>query len=89
MKLLFGPTLGLVLRPTYLGTLDVTIFDQRGAADCRGHVEANLLVLDETVLPVVLVAFFLLLGGVRREICDVAPEEGVDYVIGILVIVLP
>ena len=89
MKLLFGPTLGLVLRPTYLRTLEVAIFYQRGAADCRGHVEANLLVLDETVLPVVLVAFFLLLGGVRREICDVAPEEGVDFVIGILVIVLP
>ena len=89
MKLLFGPTLGLVLRPTYLGTLEVAIFYQRGAADRRGHVEANLLVLDETVLPVVLVAFFLLLGGVRREICDVAPEEGVDYVLGILVIMLP
>ena len=89
MKLLFGPTFGLVLRPTYLGTLDVAIFDQRGPADCRGHVEANLLVLDETVLAVVLVALLLLLGGVRREICDVAPEEGVDYVINILVIVLP
>ena len=71
MKLLFGPTLGLVLRPTYLGTLEVTIFYQRGTADCRGHVEANLLVLDETVLAVVLVALLLLLGGVRREICDV------------------
>ena len=89
MKLLFGPTLGLVLCPTYLGTLDVAIFYQRCAADCRGHVEANLLVLDETVLAVVLVALLLLLGGVRREICDVAPEEGVDYVINILVIVLP
>ena len=89
MKLLFGPTLGLVLRPTYLGTLDVAIFYQRGTADCRGHVEANLLVLDETVLAVVLVALLLLLGRVRREICDVAPEEGVDYVVNILVIVLP
>ena len=89
MKLLFGPTLGLVLRPTYLRTLEVAIFYQRGAADCGGYVEANLLVLDETVLPVVLVAFFLLLGGVCCEICNVAPEEGVDYVLGILVIMLP
>ena len=73
MKLLFGPTLGFVFGPADFGALNVTVLDERGATHCCRNIEGNLLVFDETVLPVILVAFLLLLRCVSRQIGGVAP----------------
>merc|ERR1712088_49018 len=53
---LLGPALGFVLSPADLGSLDVTVLDKRSPADLSSLVEGDLLVLDETVLPEVLLA---------------------------------
>merc|ERR1712003_439383 len=50
MDLLGSPALGLVLSAADLGSLNVTILDQRSSADLDSLVEGNLLVLDETAL---------------------------------------
>ena len=60
VDLLLGPALGFVLGPADLRSLDVTILDKRGPADLSGLVEGDLLVLDETVLPEVLLTLLLL-----------------------------
>merc|ERR1712127_1065979 len=62
MNLLLGPALGLVLSSADLGALNVTVLDQGSPAHLHGLVEGNLLVVDEAVLPVVLLALLLLLG---------------------------
>merc|ERR1712098_585073 len=61
MNLLLGPTLGLVLSPADLGTLDITVLDQWSSANTSCLVEGDLFVLDETVLPEVLLALLPLL----------------------------
>merc|ERR1719464_1317717 len=73
MDLLLGPALGLVLSAADLGSLDVAILDQRSSADLHSLVEGNLLVLDETALPEVLLALLLLLGVVVGDVGGVAP----------------
>merc|ERR1712080_531229 len=73
VHLLLGPTLGLVLGPADLRSLDITILDKRSPANLSGLVEGNLLVLNETVLPEVLFAVLLLLGLVVGDIGGVAP----------------
>ena len=73
MKLLFGPALRFVFGPADLRALNIAVLDERGATHCCRHIESNLLVLDETVLPVVLLAFLLLLRCVSREKGGVAP----------------
>merc|ERR1711863_258362 len=73
VNLLLGPTLGLVLRPADLGSLDIAVLHQRSTADLNGLVEGDLLVLDETILPEVLLALLLLLGLVLGDIGGVAP----------------
>jgi len=72
MDLLLGPTLGLVLSPADLRTLDITILDQRSPADISCLVEGDLFVLDETALPEVLLALLLLLGVVVGDVGGVA-----------------
>jgi len=73
MDLLGSPALGLVLGTADLGSLNVTILDQRSSADLDSLVEGNLLVLDETALPEVLLALLLLLGLVVGDVGGVAP----------------
>merc|ERR1719334_260884 len=72
MNLLLGPTLGL--SPADLGTLDVAVLDQRSPADVGCLVEGDLFVLDETVLPEVLLALLLLLGLVVGHVGGVTPS---------------
>merc|ERR1712106_212487 len=79
MDLLLGPALRLVLSSAYLRALDVTVLDKRSSADLHGLIEGNLLILDETVLPVVLLTLLLLLRLVVGNIGGVAP-----FVIGVV-----
>jgi len=72
MDLLGSPALGLVLSAADLGSLNVAILDKRSSADLDSLVEGNLLVLDETALPEVLLALLLLLGVVVGDIGSVA-----------------
>ena len=72
MNLLLGPALGFVLGAADLGALNVTILDQRSSADLDSLVEGNLLILDEAVLPEVLLALLLLLGVVVGDVGGVA-----------------
>merc|ERR1712012_907015 len=72
MDLLRGPALRLVLSAADLGSLNVTILDQRSSADLDSLVEGNLLVLNETALPEVLLALLLLLGVVVGDVGGVA-----------------
>merc|ERR1712218_230681 len=73
VDLLLGPALGFVLGPADLGSLDITVLHKRGPADLSSLIEGNLLVLDETVLPEVLVTVLLLLRLVVGDIGGVAP----------------
>merc|ERR1719397_2443420 len=73
VSLLLGPALGFVLGPADLGSLDITVLNERGPADLSSFVEGNLLVFDETVLPEVLFTVLLLLGLVVGDIGGVAP----------------
>ena len=73
MKLLFGPALRFVFSPADLRALNIAVLDERGVTHCSRHIESNLRVLNETVLPVVLLAFLLLLRCVSREKGGVAP----------------
>merc|ERR1719210_1697422 len=73
MHLLLGPTLGLILGPADLRTLDVAVLHKRGSADLSGFVEGDLLVLDEAALPEVLVTVFLLLGLILGHVGGVTP----------------
>jgi len=73
MDLLLGPALGLVLSPADLWALDIAVLHQRGSADLDSLVEGDLLVLDETALPEVLLALLLLLGLVVGDVGGVAP----------------
>merc|ERR1719391_949188 len=54
-------------------SLQSTILHQRGPTDGGGLVEGDLLVLDEAVLPEVLLAVLLLLGLVVGGVGGVAP----------------
>merc|ERR1719414_85139 len=72
MDLLGSPALGLILSAADLGSLNVTILDQRSSADLDSLVEGNLLVLDETALSEVLLALLLLLGVVVGDVGGVA-----------------
>ena len=73
MLLLLGPALGLVLGPADLGALDIAVLDEGGPAHFNGLVEGDLLVVDEAILPEVLLALLLLLGLVVGDIGGVAP----------------
>merc|ERR1712088_1208341 len=73
VNLLFGPALRFVLGPADLGSLDITVLHKRGPADLSSLIEGNLLVLDETVLPEVLLTLLLLLGLVLGDVGGVAP----------------
>merc|ERR1712133_325234 len=73
VHLLLGPALGLVLGPADLRALHVAVLHQGGPADGGGLVEGDLLVLDETVLPEVLLAVLLLLRLVVGGVGGVAP----------------
>merc|ERR1719239_227114 len=71
--LLLGPALGFVLSAADLRSLDVAILDQRSSTDLDSLVKRNLLVLDETALPEILLALLLLLGVVVGDVGGVAP----------------
>ena len=73
VNLLLGPALGLVLGPADLGALNVAVLDEGCAAHGGSLVESDLLILDETVLPEVLLALLLLLGLVLGDVGGVAP----------------
>merc|ERR1711990_220455 len=73
VNLLLGPALRFVLSPADLGSLDITVLHKRGPADLSSFIEGDLLVLDETVLPEVLLTLLLLLGLVLGDVGGVAP----------------
>merc|ERR1719278_2500746 len=73
MDLLLGPALGFAFSSADLRALDVTVLHKRGPADLSSLVEGNLLVLDETALPEVLVTVLLLLRLVVGDVSGVAP----------------
>merc|ERR1719167_1762811 len=73
VHLLLGPALRLVLGPADLRALHISVLHQRGPADSGGLVEGDLLVVDEAVLPEVLLAVLLLLGLVVGGVGGVAP----------------
>jgi len=73
MLLLLGPALRLILSSADLRALHITVLDQRGSAHLHSLVEGNLLILDETVLPEVLLALLLLLGLIVGCVGGVAP----------------
>ena len=74
MNLGLGPALGLVLGPADLGALNVAVLHQRSSADLNSLVESDLLVVNETILPEVLLALLLLLGLVVGDVGGVAPR---------------
>ena len=76
VNLLFGSALRFVLGPADLGSLDITILHKREPADLSSFVEGDLLVLDETVLPEVLLTLLLLLGLVPGDVGGVAARSG-------------
>merc|ERR1711892_1603459 len=61
MNLLLSPALRLILSPTDLRSLDVTVLHQRSSADLDGLIKGNLFIFNETTLSVVLLTFFFLL----------------------------
>merc|ERR1719244_1462416 len=73
MNLLLGPALGLILSPTDLRSLDITILHQGGSTDLDCLIKGNLLILDETTLSEVLLTLLLLLGLIVGDIGGVAP----------------
>merc|ERR1711994_950780 len=73
MFLLLGPALRLILSSTDLRALYITVLDQGSSAHLHCLIEGNLLVVDEAVLPEVLLTFLLLLGLVVGYIGGVAP----------------
>ena len=73
MWFLFGPTFRLVFSSADLRSLDITILDKGGPADLGSLVEGDLLVLDETALPEVLLTLLLLLGLVLGHVGGVTP----------------
>ena len=73
MDLLLGPALRLILSAADLRALDGAILDKRSTADLDSLIEGNLLVLNEAVLPEVLLTLLLLLGLVVGHIGGVAP----------------
>merc|ERR1711915_126928 len=73
MLLLLGPALRLILGSTDLRALHITVLDQGSSAHLHGLIEGNLLVVDETVLPEVLLTFLLLLGLIVGYIGGVTP----------------
>merc|ERR1712198_577534 len=73
MLLLLGPALRLVLGSADLRSLHITVLDKGSSAHLDCLVEGDLLVVDEAVLPEVLLALLLLLGLVVGDIGGVAP----------------
>ena len=73
MDLLLGPALGLVLSPADITSGFVAVLHERSPADLGCLVEGDLLVLDETALPEVLLALLLLLGLVVGDVGGVTP----------------
>ena len=73
MNLLLGPAFRFIFSSTDLRSLDITILDQGGSAHLDGLIEGNLLVVDEAVLPEVLLALLLLLGFVVGDVGGVTP----------------
>merc|ERR1711962_873432 len=73
MFLLLGPALRLILGSTDLRALHITVLNQGSSAYLHSLIEGNLLVVDETVLPEVLLTFLLLLGFIVGYIGGVAP----------------
>jgi len=61
VRLLFGPALRLILNRADLWSLNIAVLDERSSADLDSLGDGHCLVLDETVLPVVLVTLLLLL----------------------------
>merc|ERR1711962_1637137 len=72
MFLLLGPALRLILGSTDLRALHITVLNQGSSAHLHCLIEGNLLIVDEAVLPEVLLTFLLLLGLVVGYIGGVA-----------------
>merc|ERR1719347_2228637 len=73
MNLLLGPALRLVFSSADLWSLNIAVFHKGSSANLDSLVESDGFVLDETVLPVVLLALLLLLGLVVGDVGGVAP----------------
>merc|ERR1712128_385154 len=73
MNLLLSPALRLVLSPTNLWTLNITILNQRCPAYLHSLIESNLFILYEAGLPVILLTVLFLLGLIVCDISSVAP----------------
>jgi len=73
MFLLLGPALTLILGPTDLRSLDVTILDKRSSTDLNSLIKGNLLIINETVLSEVLLTLFLLLRLIVGDIGGMTP----------------
>merc|ERR1712106_982109 len=73
MNLLLCPALRLTFSSANLRSLDITVLHKGSSTDLNGLIKSNLLIFDETTLPVVLLALLLLLGHVVGDIGGVAP----------------
>ena len=85
MNLLLGPAFRFILSPTDLWALDITVLHQRSSANLDSLIKGNLLILNETVLPKVLLALLLLLrlivGGVGGVAPPVIAVVALDHII--------
>ena len=72
MNLLLGPALGLVLSPADLRALHIADLHQRNSTDLNSLVKSNLLVVNLTIFPVVIVALLLLLRLVVGDVGGMA-----------------
>merc|ERR1712106_1228106 len=73
MHLLLGPALRLIFSSANLRSLDITVLHKGSSADLNSLIESDLLIFNETALPVVLLTLLLLLGLVGGDIGGVAP----------------
>ena len=71
--LLLGPALRLIFSSADLRALNFTILDQGSSTNFNSLIESDLFIVNEAVLPEVLLALLLLLGLVVGHVCGVAP----------------
>merc|ERR1712212_1367268 len=73
MLFILRPAFGFVLCGAKLRSLNITVLYERCTAHLYSFVERDCFILNETTLPVVLLALLFLLGLVVGDIGGVAP----------------